>query len=195
HAQGAHAAARPPRRDRRGLLGSRRRPEQARAARRAERAQAAPGQRAPERPRGRGARRVAQARHRERDRREVTRGRRIALVVVGLLAGAALALAVGTRRQLPSNDVPRLPLSAPVDVGLDARGVPTVRAGSLADAMTAQGYLVARERMFQMELQRRSAHGALAELFGAAALPFDRQQRVYGFRRTAEDAVGRLRGD
>ncbi|MEO8713465.1 MAG: penicillin acylase family protein, partial [Acetobacteraceae bacterium] len=44
------------------------------------------------------------------------------------------------------------------------------------------------DRMFQMELMRRLAAGRLAVLFGARALPMDRQMRVLGLaRRAAED--------
>ena len=69
------------------------------------------------------------------------------------------------------------------------RGIPTVRARTLQDAFRVQGYLQARERLFQMELGRRVAGGELAELVGAAALPLDRKQRVYGFAQVAEEAM------
>jgi penicillin amidase len=43
-----------------------------------------------------------------------------------------------------------------------------------------------------MDLQRRRAAGELAELFGAAALPSDREMRGHGFRRVAEELLPRL---
>src|SRR4029453_5940618 len=51
-----------------------------------------------------------------------------------------------------------------------------------------EGYLRARERLFQMELARRVAGGELSELVGPVALPLDRRQRVYGFAHVAEEA-------
>lgn len=72
---------------------------------------------------------------------------------------------------------------------LDARGVPTVQASTFLDAIRVQGYLTARERLFQMELQRRAADGELASFAGPGALPLDRLHRIYGFRQVAEAAV------
>lgn len=67
-----------------------------------------------------------------------------------------------------------------VEVLTDAAGVPHVFADSLQDAYFVQGYLHARERAFQMDLQRRVGQGRLAELFGAEALPADRFLRKLG---------------
>lgn len=121
---------------------------------------------------------------------------RLLAVLAALLVVASLALAWLVRRNLPGTRTPRIAgLSAPVRVDLDDRGVPTVTAGSLDDAFRVQGYLTARERMFQLELSRRSAAGELAELFGREALRLDRERRVYGFSRVAEAAVPLLPED
>ena len=114
------------------------------------------------------------------------------LVLVLLLAGAVM-LAVDVRGQLPDRSTARIPgLDGPVEVRFDARGIPTVRARSLPDAMRVEGFLQARERLFQMELARRVAGGEVSALVGAAALPLDRRQRVLGFAGVAEEAVRRL---
>lgn len=97
------------------------------------------------------------------------------------------------RRQVPDMEVPRISgLKGIVEVKLDARGIPTIQAQDLADAFRVEGYLMARERMFQMELQRRAAGGELAEIAGEAALPLDRLHRTYGFAQVAEAAVAKL---
>lgn len=109
--------------------------------------------------------------------------------------GFLLALAAGCAgwlvwRQLPRDQTPLIAgLSAQVTVELDDRAVPTIHAQSLEDATRLQGYVVARERLFQMELMRRSADGRLAELVGASALPLDTLHRTYGFRQVAEQAL------
>ncbi|WP_198030126.1 penicillin acylase family protein [Bradyrhizobium sp. Tv2a-2] len=83
----------------------------------------------------------------------------------------------------PSNDELQIPgLSAAAMVRLDEDGVPRIRAADLFDAATALGYLHARDRMFQMELMRRSASGRLSEIGGPAALPMDRMMRTLGLR-------------
>ncbi|MCM3875202.1 MAG: penicillin acylase family protein [Thermoanaerobaculia bacterium] len=105
-----------------------------------------------------------------------------------LLAGATLGVLVS--RNLPDLSFPRIPgLRAKVTVAVDASGTVTVTADHAGDAYRAQGYLTARERLFQMELQRRLAGGELAEIFGRVALPSDRLHRIYGFARVAEAAV------
>lgn len=122
-----------------------------------------------------------------------TWARRIVVSLGVLLAAAAVVAVVDVRGQLPDRSTPRIQgLGGPVEVRFDARGIPTVRARSLADALRVEGYLQARERLFQMELSRRVAGGEVSELVGAAALPLDRRQRVYGFAAVAEEAVRRL---
>ena len=98
--------------------------------------------------------------------------RRIAVLVGVLLAAAAVLAIVDVRRQLPDQSTPRIPgLGAKVEVTFDARGIPTVRARSLADALRVEGYLQARERLFQMELARRVAGGEVSALVGASGAP------------------------
>ena len=86
-------------------------------------------------------------------------------------------------------------LSAPVDVTFDADGIPRIRAANALDAATALGYVHARDRMFQMDLMRRLASGRLAELFGARALPMDREMRTLGLARRAADDYAALPAD
>ena len=116
-----------------------------------------------------------------------------ALAALALLALVPLGTWWQVRRQVPGFETPRMAgLQGIVDVRFDGRGVATVHAQSLQDAFRVQGYLMARERLFQMELQRRSASGELAEIAGAGALPLDRLHRTYGFSQVAEAAVVKL---
>jgi penicillin amidase len=91
----------------------------------------------------------------------------------------------------PSEQVAAIPgLSAPVSITIDQDGVPRIRAASEIDAATALGFLHARDRMFQLELVRRSASGRLSEVVGPQALHFDREMRVLGLGvRAAADAA------
>ena len=120
---------------------------------------------------------------------------------IALVLGAALGLGAfwawwTIQRQLPDGSVPVIHgLANRVQVTFDGRGVPTIRAGSFQDAFRVQGYLSARERLFQMELQRRAADGLLSEILGPAALPLDRTHRVYGFHQAADAALPRLPED
>ncbi|HEX4952889.1 MAG TPA: penicillin acylase family protein [Thermoanaerobaculia bacterium] len=80
-------------------------------------------------------------------------------------------------------------LSAEVQVRWDAWGVPHVLAAADLDAATALGWLHANDRLFQLELGRRSCSGRLSEVLGERALPLDRRQRILRLRRTAEALV------
>ncbi|MBL1265176.1 penicillin acylase family protein [Methylomicrobium sp. RS1] len=77
-------------------------------------------------------------------------------------------------------------LDQTVEVFRDGFDVPHVYAQSADDAYFALGYLHARERLWQMELSRRTGSGRLAELFGADVLEQDRFMRTLGLRRAAE---------
>ena len=82
-------------------------------------------------------------------------------------------------------------LAAPVSIERDARGVPTIRAGSRLDVARGLGFVHAQERFFQMDLQRRLAAGELAELLGPSVLRYDRQYRLHRFRAVARQVVAR----
>lgn len=120
--------------------------------------------------------------------KRVLKAAAFSVTVAAILAGAGLLFLV--RRNLPDSRPARIGgLSARVSVAFDDRGVATVTAATVRDALRAQGWLTARERLFQLELQRRLARGQLAEVFGASLLPSDRLHRTYGFARVAEAAV------
>jgi penicillin amidase len=77
-------------------------------------------------------------------------------------------------------------LKQSVQVERDEWGVPHIRAASLEDLLEAQGYVVAQDRLWQMDLLRRVASGELAEILGGEALASDRTYRTLGLRRAAE---------
>lgn len=76
--------------------------------------------------------------------------------------------------------------------GRDAQGYLSIRAQSRGDAAFALGFAHAQERYFQMDLLRRNSAGELAELFGTAALDFDKKQRMHRFRDRADSIVTSL---
>ncbi|MGN6790970.1 MAG: penicillin acylase family protein [Streptosporangiaceae bacterium] len=88
--------------------------------------------------------------------------------------------------QLPKPEVLRAPgLAGPTLVAFSPHGIATVQAGHLADAMVALGYLHARFRLTQMDLQRRVAEGRLSQLVGASGLASDEFELRLGLLRTA----------
>ena len=114
--------------------------------------------------------------------------------VAGLFLLAGIALIVGwwiIHRSLPALDggvqVPGLKDAVMID--RDHWGRPWIRAKSVDDLVTAQGYVMAQDRLWQMDLLRRAAAGDLAEIFGEVALPFDEENRTLGMRQAAERAA------
>ncbi len=88
---------------------------------------------------------------------------------------------------LPKEYTASLPsLVGEVEVQYDVRGVPHIWASSREDAVRALGFVVARDRLFQLELQSRAPEGTLTELVGSAALDLDRQQRRLGMGWSAD---------
>lgn len=86
-------------------------------------------------------------------------------------------------------------LEESVTVLRDKHGVPHIQAQNRADLFRAQGYVHAQDRLWQMEQNRRTARGTLAELFGLAALETDRYSRIIGFRRAAQVELAGLGGE
>ena len=84
-------------------------------------------------------------------------------------------------------------LSAEVRIVYDDRRVPHVFAETLEDVIRGLGYAVARDRLFQLELQTRATAGTLTELVGEVALPADRQSRQLALAWSAERDYARMR--
>ena len=78
-------------------------------------------------------------------------------------------------------------LSKPVTVITDKYGVPHIYADNEEDLFFAQGFIHARDRAWQMEMNRRVAHGQVAEAFGDIALDTDRLVRTLGFNKLARE--------
>ena len=83
-------------------------------------------------------------------------------------------------------------LEAPVTVTSDRFAVPTINAGSRLDAYRALGYITARDRLFQLELLRRTNSGKLAEIFGPKLAKMDIRQRHLGLDRAARAIIKTL---
>ena len=112
------------------------------------------------------------------------------LFVVILLSGGLLIYIYWWLVQRPApqheGELELPELDAAVEVLRDKHGIPHIYAQSEADLWRAQGFVHAQDRLWQMELNRRVAHGRLAELFGPVALDADRFSRIVGLRRAAE---------
>ena len=150
-----------------------------------------------------------------RSRRPLTRPRPVtraaallllaALVWTGALGAGALpplgslvdpihgAWGLARSADLPGRCEAVLPgLGATVRVDYDERAVPHIFAANEADGWRALGYVTARDRLFQLDLQARAGGGTLTSLLGARALPLDRETRGLGMARAAERLLASL---
>ena len=73
-------------------------------------------------------------------------------------------------------------LSAPVEVIRDTWGVPHIYARSIDDLFFAQGFVAAQDRLWQLDLWRRTADGTLAEILGPSAVDRDTFARLLRYR-------------
>ena len=133
-----------------------------------------------------------------------------------LLALALLALAADSGRmaaQAPPR--PRVPLAVragqvlaqhegtimltgirePVEVLRDTWGVPHIYAKNTADLFFAQGFVVAQDRMWQLEMWRRNGEGKLAEALGPEYVTRDRFARLIAFRGNWDEEFRRYHPD
>jgi penicillin amidase len=81
-------------------------------------------------------------------------------------------------------------LQKEVTVERDRWGVPHIRADSVEDLAEAQGYVMAQDRLWQMDLLRRVARGQLSEILGKSTLAIDKNFRTMQFGRAAERDLG-----
>jgi penicillin G amidase len=73
-------------------------------------------------------------------------------------------------------------LRQPVEVRRDRWGVPHIYARNQRDLFYAQGFVAAQDRLFQMEMWRRTGEGRLAEVLGPSAVSRDRFARLFAYR-------------
>ena len=102
-------------------------------------------------------------------------------VVIVVLAGVgALWLYFSVASLLPqAESVVSIPeLKGKASVARDANGIPTIIAESEEDAALLLGYVMAQDRLWQLDYLRRAGDGRLADILGKAYLPRDEVARL-----------------
>lgn len=94
-----------------------------------------------------------------------------------------------------SDDIILPSLKGKTDVYFDERLVPHIFAEDENDAYFVQGYLHAKFRLFQMELQTMAADGRASEMVGEIAINHDREFRRLGMHYAAENSLREMEGD
>lgn len=86
-------------------------------------------------------------------------------------------------------------LSSPVEIVTDRFGIPHVRAANAPDLYFAWGFVTARDRLWQLELSRRSARGEMWQWFGNSKLRDDGGAQLFELRERADRIWQRERAD
>ena len=82
----------------------------------------------------------------------------------------------------PTKELTLPGLRQPVEILRDRWGVPHIYAANTADLFFAQGYIAAADRLFQLDVWRRTGTGKLSEVLGPSALARDRIARLVRYR-------------
>lgn len=83
-------------------------------------------------------------------------------------------------------------LKGKVTVSRDERGIPYIEAMNDEDLNFAQGYITASDRLWQMDVLRRTTRGEMSEIFGKVVLEEDKRRRIYGFAKLSEEMASKL---
>ncbi|WP_414945416.1 penicillin acylase family protein [Amycolatopsis sp. cmx-11-32] len=109
------------------------------------------------------------------------RGRKAGtILVVSVLLSGLTPPAVMAGPRTETYQVPGL--SRPVRMVVDHSGVPHIYARNIDDLFLAQGFNAARDRLFQMDIWRRSGLGLLSEILGPSFVKQDRAARLLLYR-------------
>lgn len=96
---------------------------------------------------------------------------------------ACIGLALNAEKWTPAKaNLQVAGLHEPVEIIKDRWGIAHIYAGNQDDLFFAQGFNVASDRLFQLELWRREATGTIAEILGEKALQRDIGARLLKFR-------------
>ncbi|MBI2059368.1 MAG: penicillin acylase family protein [Nitrospirae bacterium] len=115
--------------------------------------------------------------------------RRATVLAAGLILSACSqkTLGEGALFDMAVNErVSAKGLDARVEVVRDVYGVPHIYGKSEGDVAFAQGYIHAKDRLFQMIIQRAAATGELAILLGGSMVADDIQARMFRYYKVAE---------
>jgi len=106
---------------------------------------------------------------------------RLAAFGVALLVPAGVVVAApATAPQTEARNLPGL--TAPGEVIIDRWGIPHIYAGNAHDAFFLQGYAIARDRLWQIDLWRKRGLGRLSASFGPSFVAQDRASRLFLYR-------------
>lgn len=116
------------------------------------------------------------------------------VVVGGLSVGGWMAWRFSGSAPKIEGEIAIRGLDSEIQILRDEYGVPHIFGATEADVFYGLGYAHAQDRLFQMELIRRSIEGRLAEVAGSSALRLDARARIQGRHLTAQAITENIDG-
>ncbi len=95
----------------------------------------------------------------------------------------------------PNENISLIGLKGKSTVLFDDNHIPHIIADNEQDLYFLQGYLTAKDRLWQMELQTHAAAGRVSEIIGNKGLEFDKTQRRKGMVWAAEKSLNEMLKD
>lgn len=115
-------------------------------------------------------------------------------VIIFLIAVVAVVSYIMLKKPVPEyeGNTTVSGIKSNVEIYRDEHGVAYINADDQMDAVYALGYVHAQERLFQMDLLKRSVAGRLSEVMGSKTVPFDRMFKTLGLEKTVEQNYSKL---
>ena len=109
----------------------------------------------------------------------------LAIVTLVIILSATLYLTLHLSLPILDGNSKTHHVDQPTSLSRDEIGHAVIEASNVFDAAYALGFAHAQDRLFQMDLQRRSASGSLSQWVGDAALEIDKAARFHQFQQRA----------
>ena len=126
----------------------------------------------------------------------MVRGMHRSVVALALLVACGDSGSSGPFDELPLDGDFTVGLAHPVHVARDKYGIAHINGQSVADVAFVQGYVMAHDRLPQMDILRRFGAGTLAELFGAldpSVIDTDLEMRMHRMKPLAQQSWDMLK--
>ena len=114
----------------------------------------------------------------------------LGIIVLGIIGGG-IFIRIVSRKGIPdyNKDIILKGLSSEVLILRDSFAVPHIYAATMEDVYMASGYVMAQDRLWQMDLLRRLTTGRLSEIFGKDMAEIDLLFRSLGFSQKSEIVI------
>ena len=121
----------------------------------------------------------------------------IVIVIVLAIAGGMIFLNSVKTRALPDYNatIDLENLTSPVSVFRDSLGIPHIYAENEEDLYRTVGYVMAQDRMWQMDLLRRITTGRLSEVLGPELVEADMLYRALEFTKKSRQVIAQTDPD